>query len=274
MKLCCTSRAVNRARARHSSACWNQFGGAGAHRVFWSFSCAAGARQVHLLPACLCCCRAKSTGTGAGMGVRQALCLGTRRRPCRVPGTAPCPPAKPSALLAAHAVCLVPLLHRCLAPAQILLCLPWDAHGCCSRRQGAAACTTLQGRVWAGCPAACLGLGTGLTSSPGPWLLLCFRHYWPRRGPSATCSLIFWPGAACEGCLQPAKAHRAGLLLALACLGPRLGAERLSTRAAPGLSKLGKGEQPGGWMHRAASGLIPKSPPQATGQPLILLLPI
>lgn len=142
--------------------------------------------------------------------------------------------------------------NRCPALAQILLCLPWDASGCCGRRQGAAGpallCRAGCG-VWAGCPAACLGLGTGLTSSLGPSFVLHSRQHWPRRGLPATRSLIFSPGAACKSCLPLAKAPCGALLLTPVCRGLCLGAEGQSIRAAPVLSKLGKGVRPVGWMY-------------------------
>lgn len=69
--------------------------------------------------------------------------------------------------------CLVPLLCRCPALAQTLLCRPWDAGGCCGRRQEPRGQHQAGCEVWAGCPAAHLGSGTSLTSSLGPWLVLC-----------------------------------------------------------------------------------------------------
>lgn len=65
--------------------------------------------------------------------------------------------------------CLTCWLCRCPARAEILLCLSWDAGGCCQRSMSPVLLCRAGCMQWAGLLRACLALGTGLTSSPGPW---------------------------------------------------------------------------------------------------------
>lgn len=229
MRLCCTLRAVYRAGTGHPSACQSQSGGVSELRLCSMGRSETGLRAAFCLPVLLqgkVQWRWGCAGRGWGSGRRCAWALGGGRAESLA--LLPCPPAKPSALLAArahvlqagpgaeqsdraavrplHAVrpgehpatvgpgCrrsqglvsrsiaswgskyLLPLLCRCPALAQILLCLTWGAGDCCGRRQGAAGPALLCRagcRLWAGRPAACLSSGTGLTSSLGPWLVLC-----------------------------------------------------------------------------------------------------
>lgn len=200
-----------------------------------------------------------------GMEVRQALCLGTRRKPWESLVLLPCPPAKPSALLAVSAVSwpgdraehralvgpafqhgqgllswsIVPWgsqslmcwLCRCPARAEILLCLSWDAGGCCWRSLGLVLLCRAGCMEWAGLhslPASgnrpdqfprALASSTDLTAACQPHAALSFGLELPAR-------LDY---------LQPRHP------LVLCCqLQPRCPAEGTSTGAAPALSKLGK----------------------------------
>lgn len=140
-----------------------------------------------------------------GMEVGQALCLGTRRKPWESSMLLPCPPARPSALLAVSAVSwpgdraelhpeeLRALVGPACQHSQGLLSwstVPWGAS--CAGFEGvppvqrscracpgmpvaaaggarALCCSAGQGACSGQGTTACLPLGTGLTSSPGPW---------------------------------------------------------------------------------------------------------
>lgn len=144
----------------------------------------AGARQAHVLPVTsLHCRRAKSAGTGAvpgGDGGQAGIVPGHQEEAMGVFGTASlpsgqtiCSPGCECCELArgqsgAAVWPLCPLSHggscvqhsqghspgaalgwlcRCPAHAEILLCLPWDAGGCC--QSSVSPCAALQGRVHA-----------------------------------------------------------------------------------------------------------------------------
>lgn len=190
--------------------CWSRFEvlefaavqhrqGQGGFMSCLSPACAAAGQSLPALGPCR-----------VGMEVRRALCLGTRRKPWESLALLPCPPAKPSALLAVSlgaerscrlapvhleehpatvgpmcqhsqglgsrrivpwgSRCLVSWLCRCPARAQILLCLSRMPVAAAARGAAGPALLCRAGCTeWAGLLTACLALGTGLTSSPGPW---------------------------------------------------------------------------------------------------------
>lgn len=259
--------------------CWSRFGvlefaavqhrqGQGGFMSCLSPACAAAGQSLPALGPCR-----------VGMEVRRALCLGTRRKPWESLALLPCPPAKPSALLAVSlgaerscrlapvhleehpatvgpmcqhsqglgsrsivpwgSRCLMSWLCRCPARAQILLCLSRDAGGCCCMRSRRPS-AALQGRVH--------GVGRAPHSLPG------FGNrpdQFPRALASSTdLTAACQPHAALSfGQELPARLdyRRPKHPLVLCCWPqPLCPAEGTSTRAAPALSKLGKENRSGG----------------------------
>lgn len=232
----------------------------------------AGARQVHILPVTsLHSGRAKSASPGAllgGDGGQAGIVPGHQEEAMGILGTASLPSSQaicsPGCKLAWGqsraatmvgpacqrsqgpvcrstvpwgVLCLLCWLCRCPDCAEILLYLSWGASGCCGRSMDPVPLCRAGCMEWAGLLTACLALGTGLTSSPGPW---------PAALTSQLPVIHVQPYLLAWSCLQGLITSGQSTHWCSAASSSHAAAERTGTRAAPALSKLGKENRSGG----------------------------